>query len=106
MLPDSTYEVTLELFGEKNYADSLGRETPATMNDWMDVSILRYPKLGRKADKSLNEVPLVHQRLRLRSGVNKLTFSVPEKPMQAVIDRDNLFFDRVMQDNVKKVDVE
>ena len=106
MLPDSTYEVTLELFGEKNYADSLGRETPAPMNDWMDVSILRYPKLGRKADKSLNEVPLVQQRLRLRSGVNKLTFIVQEKPMQAVIDRDNLFFDRVMQDNVKKVEVE
>jgi aminopeptidase N len=106
MLPDSTYEVTLELFGEKNYADSLGRETPAPMNDWMDVSILRYPKLGRKADKSLNEVPLVQQRLRLRSGVNKLTFIAQEKPMQAVIDRDNLFFDRVMQDNVKKVEVE
>jgi hypothetical protein len=76
------------------------------MNDWMDVSILRYPKLGRKADKSLNEVPLIQQRLRLRSGVNKLTFIAQEKPMQAVIDRDNLFFDRVMQDNVKKVEVE
>lgn len=106
MLPDSTYEVTVEIFGEKNYADSLGRETPATMNDWMDVSITRVPKFGAKADKSLNEVPLVHQRLRLKSGVNKLTFIVPEKPMQAVIDRDNLFFDRVMQDNVKKVEVE
>lgn len=105
MLPDSTYEVTLELFGEKNYADSLGRETPALMNDWMDISIMRSPKLGRNADKSLNEVPLVQQRLRLRSGVNTLTFIVPEKPLQAIIDRDNLFFDRVMQDNVKKVEV-
>lgn len=105
MMPDSTYEVTLELFGEKNYADSLGRETPAPMNDWMDVSILRYPKIGKNADKSLNDVALVHKRLRLKSGVNKLTFIVPEKPMQAAIDRDNLFFDRVMQDNVKKVEV-
>ncbi len=105
MLADSTYEVTLELWGEKNYADSLGRETPAEMNDWMDVSILRYPKFGKKADKSKNDVPLVQKRVRLKSGKNMFTFNVEEKPMQAVIDRDNLFFDRVMQDNVKKVDV-
>lgn len=106
MLPDSTFEVKLKLWGEKNYADSLGRETPAPMNDWMDVSVLRYPAFGRKADKSLNDVPLVQRRVRLKSGWNELTFIVDKKPMQAVIDRDNLFFDRVMQDNVKKVVVE
>lgn len=106
MLPDSTYEVTLELFGEKNYADSMGRETRTVMNDWMDVDILRYPKFGKNVDKTLNEVPLLHKRLRLKTGVNKLTFIVAEKPMQAVIDRDNLFFDRVMQDNTKKVELE
>ncbi len=104
MLPDSTYEVKLELLGEKNYADSLGRETPAAMNDWMDVSILRYPKFGKKADKSKNDVPLLQKRVRLKSGLNTLTFIVDEKPMQAVIDRDNLFFDRVMTDNFKKVE--
>lgn len=106
MLPDSTYEVTLEIFGEKNYADSLGRETPATMNDWMDVSITRVPKFGAKADKSKNDVPLVQQRLRLKSGTNRITFIVPEKPLQAVLDRDNLFFDRVMQDNARSVELE
>lgn len=103
MLPDSTYEVSLTLWGEKNYADSLGRETPAPMNDWMDVSIMRVPKFGAKADKSKNDVPLVHQRIRLKSGVNKLTFNVAEKPLQAVIDRDHLFIDRVMSDNMKSV---
>jgi aminopeptidase N len=106
LLPDSTYEVKIELFGEKNYADSLGRETPAPMNDWLDVSILRYPKFGKKADKSKNDVPLLQKRVRLKSGMNTLTFIVDEKPMQAVIDRDNLFFDRVMTDNLKKVEVE
>ena len=106
MLPDSTYEVKVKILGEKNYADTLGRETPASMNDWMDVSILRYPKFGKKADKSKNDVPLVHKRVRLKTGTNEFTFIVDEKPMQAVIDRDNLFFDRVMQDNLKKVEVE
>ena len=106
MLPDSTYEVSVEVFGEKNYADSMGRETPAAMNDWMDVSILRFPKVGRKADKSKNDVPLVHRRVRLKSGKNVFTFMVDEKPMRAEIDRGHLFIDRVMTDNGKKVEVE
>ncbi|MBK9760700.1 MAG: hypothetical protein IPO90_12185 [Flavobacteriales bacterium] len=106
MLPDSTYEVKLKLVCEKNYADTLGRETAAEMNDWMDIDILRYPAFGRKADKSKNDIPLLHRRLRLKTGVNEFTFIVEAKPMQAVIDRDNLFFDRVMQDNMKKVQVE
>ena len=106
MLPDSTYEVKLKLVCEKNHADTLGRETAAEMNDWLDVDILRYPAFGRKADKSKNDIPLLHRRLRLRTGVNEFTFIVEAKPMQAVIDRDNLFFDRVMQDNLKKVEVE
>ena len=106
MLPDSTYEVKLKLWGEKNYADSLGRETPAGMNDWMDVSILRQPAVGRKADKSLNDVPLLHKRVRLKSGWNEFTFIVDRKPMRAEIDRDHLFIDRVMEDNGKKVEVE
>jgi ABC-type transport system involved in multi-copper enzyme maturation permease subunit len=105
MLPDSTYEVMLELWGEKNHADSLGRESAATMNDWLDVSILRYPKFGKNADKSLNDVPLLQRRVRLKSGRNTLTFIVPEKPMRAELDRDHLFIDRVMEDNGKKVEV-
>ena len=105
MLADSTYEVKLKLWGEKNHADSLGRETPAAMNDWLDVSVLRYPAIGRNADKSLNDVPLVHQRLRLKSGWNELTFIVDRKPLRAEIDRDHLFIDRVMDDNSKKVEV-
>ncbi|HNM70460.1 MAG TPA: hypothetical protein PKK49_10715, partial [Flavobacteriales bacterium] len=105
MLPDSTWEVSLQLWGEKNYADSLGRETPAPMNDWVDVSILRMPQFGSKADKSLNDVPLLQERVRLKSGKNTLTFIVQGKPMRAEIDRDHLFIDRVMEDNGKKVDL-
>ncbi|MCB0766784.1 MAG: ABC transporter permease [Flavobacteriales bacterium] len=103
MLPDSTWEVNLQLWGEKNYADSMGRETPAAMNDWIDVSILRYPKFGAKADKTLNDVPLLQRRVRLVSGRNVLTFTVPEKPLRAEIDRDHLFIDRVMEDNERPI---
>lgn len=106
MLPDSTWEVTLQLWGEKNHADSLGRETPAPMNDWIDVSILRYPRFGAKADKSLNDVPMLQRRIRLVSGRNTFTFKVAEKPLRAEIDRDHLFIDRVMEDNERAIDLE
>ncbi|HNU57384.1 MAG TPA: hypothetical protein PKN30_12415, partial [Flavobacteriales bacterium] len=106
MLPDSTWEVTLQLWGEKNHADSLGRETPAPMNDCIDVSILRYPRFGAKADKSLNDVPLLQRRIRLVSGRNTFTFKVAEKPLRAEIDRDHLFIDRVMEDNEHAIELE
>jgi ABC-2 type transport system permease protein len=106
MLPDSTYALELRIWGEKNYADSLGRETPAPMNDWFDVSVLRYPQLGRKANKALNDVPLLHQRVRLKSGWNVFTFTVQEKPLRAELDRKHLFIDRVQRDNEKTVEVE
>jgi len=106
MLPDSTYEVTLTLQCEKSYADPLGRETPTPMNDWIDVSVMRVPAFGRKADKSKNDVPLVQKRLRLKTGTNELTFIVDGKPARAVIDRDHLFFDRVQEDNEKGIQLE
>lgn len=106
MLPDSTYEVKIKLWAEKNHADSLGRETPVPMHDWFDVSILRFPAFGRTADKSLNGVPLMQQRVMLTSGWNELTYIVNQKPMRAEIDRDQLFFDKNMEDNGKKVTLE
>jgi aminopeptidase N len=106
MLPDSTYEVTLKIWAEKNHADSLGRETPVLMSDWFDVDVMRYPAFGAKADKSLNEVPLLHKRVRLKSGWNEFVFTVDKKPMRAEIDRDHLFFDKVTQDNGKRVEVQ
>ncbi|MCC6656176.1 MAG: hypothetical protein IT231_13530, partial [Flavobacteriales bacterium] len=54
---------------------------------------------------SLNDVPLLQERVRLKSGKNTLTFIVQGKPMRAEIDRDHLFIDRVMEDNGKKVDL-
>ena len=69
------------------------------------LGYLNYEE-AEKADKSLNDVPLVHKRVRLKSGKNTLTFTVDKKPMRVEIDRDHLFIDRVMDDNGKKVDVE
>ena len=106
MNADSSYTVTVKLTAEKAHADSVGSETKVPMDDWFDIAIERRPVFGKKADKSLNDVPLVRQRVRLKSGENTFTFQVAEKPMTAVIDPDHLFFDRVPEDNRKKVEVE
>jgi len=105
LLPDSSYQVELRIWAEKNHGDSLGRETPAVMSDWMDISILRHPAIGGKPDPALNEVPLLQRRVRLTSGWNELRYTVEQRPMKAVIDRDHLFFDKVMDDNEKDVEV-
>jgi hypothetical protein len=73
---------------------------------WLDVSIVHYPVFGAKADKSLNDVPLLQERVKLKSGWNEFTYTVNKKPMRAVIDRDQLFFDKNMDDNEKKVEVQ
>ncbi len=106
MNADSSYTVAVKLSAEKAHADSIGGETKVPMNDWLDIALERRPVFGKKADKSKNDIPLVQQRVRLKTGENNFTFRVAEKPLAAVIDPDHLFFDRVAEDNRKKVEVE
>jgi aminopeptidase N len=102
MHPDSSWTVTVKLTAEKMHADSLGRETPVPMADWIDVAIPRWPVFGK--DKDLNDVPLAQRRVLLHTGENTLTFDVPSKPAAAEIDPDHLFFDREPTDNRLKVE--
>lgn len=102
MAPDSSWTVEVTLTAEKMHADSLGRETPVPMADWIDLAIPRWPTFGK--GKELNDVPLLQQRVKLRTGENTFTFRVPSKPAAAEIDPDHLFFDREPTDNRRKVD--
>ncbi|MBK8611972.1 MAG: hypothetical protein IPN85_00530 [Flavobacteriales bacterium] len=104
MNADSSWTVDVRLTADKVHADSLGKETKVPVNDWMDIAVERKPAFGKNAKKELNDVPLVQQRVKLRSGANSFTFTVPEKPLAVVIDPDHLFFDRLPEDNRKKVE--
>ncbi|MBL7964933.1 MAG: ABC transporter permease [Flavobacteriales bacterium] len=97
--PDSSYRVTIRLHAEKNHADTLGRETPIEMNDWIDVALLQEP--GKDEEEG---AILVMQRVRLKSGENTVTLVSRKKPARAAIDPMHLFFDRVPGDNAKKVE--
>jgi len=99
MLPDSTWEVTMKLTCAKNHADTLGRETKAPMNDWIDVALLKEAL----DDEDEGEI-MVQQRIRMKDGENTVTLHSPSKPEKAVIDPMHLFFDRVPDDNAKKVE--
>ena len=102
MEADSSWTVEVLITAEKMHSDSLGRETPVPMSDWMDIAVM--PKMRFGKDKEKGDEPLAVQRVKLSTGKNRLTFQVTEKPGAVEIDPDHLFFDRLPADNRKKVE--
>ncbi|MBL0129197.1 MAG: hypothetical protein IPP83_17520 [Flavobacteriales bacterium] len=98
---DGQYDVTMTFTCEKNHADSLGRETPVAMNDWIDIGVLAEAK----SDKEEGAI-LAQKRMRLKTGENTVVLRSKELPVKAMIDPMHLFFDRVPDDNGKAVVVE
>jgi len=92
------YETTLKVQAAKIYADSLGRETPAPLDDWMELGVFTAPAEGRKQGKAL-----LLQRVRLRERERTFTLFTKERPWQAGIDPNHYLIDRVPADNLKKV---
>jgi len=102
MEADSSWTVDVLITAAKMYSDSLGVETEAPMDDWIDVAVM--PKMRFGKDKEMSDIPLARQRLKLRTGENRLSFRVSEQPGAVEIDPDHLFFDRLPADNRKKVE--
>jgi len=92
------YEVTIKATAEKFYSDSLGKEKPAVVNDFMDVGIFAEGTESKVLGK-----PLLLKRVKVNRNENVFTFQVKEKPYQAGIDPYNFLVDRLPDDNVKRV---
>lgn len=92
------YEVTLNTLSEKFRSDSVGKETPVTLSDYVDVAIFAEPT----NTKNLGKV-LVKKRIRVTNKDNTFTFITSEKPYRAGIDPYNYLIDRIPDDNVKKI---
>ncbi|WP_276133714.1 ABC transporter permease/M1 family aminopeptidase [Polluticoccus soli] len=92
------YKVEIKTISEKYYSDSLGKETTAPMNDFIDIGVFAEAK-----DKKGIGKPLAMQRVRLNKRDNVYTFYVTEKPYQAGIDPYNYLVDRLPDDNVKRI---
>jgi len=92
-LPDGRYEVTLDVRAQKLRADEVGRETPAPMNDVIEVGVFATGK----------DAPIYLGRHRLKSGRQTLKIVVSQQPSRAGVDPEGKLIERVREDNVVKV---
>jgi hypothetical protein len=98
---DGRYRVTLDVDLRKVQADSLGAETEAAMNDWIDVGV--FPSDMSDTTSDTPPEPLYLQKHRLESGEQTITVTVDEEPGRAGIDPYAKLIDRDMEDNVMRV---
>jgi hypothetical protein len=92
------YEITLQTISEKFRADSLGKETPIPIADYIDIGVFAQSKNKKGLGK-----PLILKRLKITKKENTFTFFTDEKPYQAGIDPYNYLIDRMPEDNLKTV---
>jgi len=97
--PDGKYEVTLDLFAAKRYADGKGKETAGKLDDWIEVGVFARGPSGKEADEKV----LYLQRHRITAAHPKLTVVVDTLPYEAGFDPYNKLIDRVSADNRKRV---
>lgn len=95
------YKVTINTFSEKFRSDSLGKETPMALNDYMDIGFF-----ATTDQKKLLGKPLHYERVKITKAENTFSFMVTEKPYEAGIDPYNYLIDRFPSDNVKKVSMQ
>ena len=92
---DGKYVVELDLYADKLRADSVGNETSMGIRDWVDI--------GFYSDEEEKEL-FYHERVFLKDKEDKIVFSLDEKPVFAGIDPRRMLIERVVSDNVKRVE--
>lgn len=96
---DGKYDVTLKLHAAKTYADGVGKETSAKINDPIDIGVF-----ARAADgKEQNEKVLYLAKRDVADGDSTITVTVDGAPYEAGIDPYNKLVDRVSDDNRMRV---
>lgn len=98
--PDHRYTVQIGVHCEKIRCDSLGNETIIPMNDYIDIGL--FEKNRRDAGELGNT--LLSERVRISAKDTTLSFTVAQKPYQVGIDPYHYLIDKVIADNLKKVD--
>ena len=94
---DGGFDVRLEAEVKKVQADSEGRQTEVSADDWIEVGALARPARGRSYGKTL-----YRERMRMASGRHVFEFIVAEPPDQVGIDPFALLIDRIPDDNTRR----
>ena len=99
---DGTYRVNFTVEARKVYSDSLGKQTTASLNDWLEVGILGNVEI----DGIEQEVPIYLKKVMIKDSISTYSFDVNQKPIKAGIDPMSKFVDRDIDDNMIRVDIE
>ena len=97
---DGKFDVTVTVDAVKKYADGKGKETPAPLNETMDIGLFTAEP-GKKGFDA--KAVVAYERRPIRSGVQTFTFTVDKAPKFAGIDPYNTVIDRNGDDNTTKV---
>jgi aminopeptidase N len=89
--PDGQWDLTFTVTATKLYADGLGRETPAPMNETVDVGA--FDVEPGQPGYNAREV-LVVQKVPIHSGAQTVTLTVAHLPRFAGVDPFNTLVDR------------
>jgi aminopeptidase N len=94
------YVIDLEFQTDKFYADGLGKETPAPMNDLVEIVIFGNAYInGVQVEK-----PVYSKKIRLSSGKHNLSVVTKRMPTKAGIDGMHKLIDKFLWDNVINVE--
>lgn len=97
---DGRFDVTVTVDAQKKYADGKGKETPAALNETMDIGLFTAEP-GKKGFDA--KAVVAYERRPIRSGVQTFTFTTAKAPKFAGIDPYNTVIDRNGDDNTVKV---
>lgn len=97
--PGDKYNVQLNLICEKARSDSMGNEKNISINDYIDVAL--FDK--NEDDDDQLGTPMLYQRIKINKRETTLNFLVDKKPYQAGVDPYHYLIDKVISDNLKKV---
>jgi hypothetical protein len=98
---DGKYLVKIKVECVKKKADEKGKETDASMDDYLEIGAYAKPESGKRYGKLLHK-----QRVQLTGGKHELEFLVDELPHQAGVDPRHLLIDLVPADNLKRVTIQ
>lgn len=100
-LSQDRWEVTLEVECRKFEADEKGEETEVEFEELMEAGAFGAAGSGKEYG-----AVLARERVRVKTGLNRVVFVTSGKPETAGIDPFLLLVDRIPADNVRKVQVE
>jgi len=96
---DGKYDVTLEVHTSKVYVDGIGKESPATVSDPIDVGVFGQAPDGQEQHQKV----LYLAKRSVPDGNSSITLTVDSVPFEVGLDPYNKLIDRVSDDNRMRV---